>query len=271
MTRRAFPFVSLFGLSILLTAPSSAGSLPEGGFKGSSQLIGRPDVMALFIRKDPKSANAYYAVLAEYDRINGYIVPDRLAITKWVPRMYAYRLVESGERRYSVQPLRVSGTGEIEVDDRRIPDSLSLAKDGTLDGATLVRYRDNSVVVAERIKFKGRISSTWEEYMPGTFFGTSNSSGGDYFKKGVNMTLSKDNSADFRQEDIQGAFAVSEKAPGMYTFRALGTGHLGADKILGRIGVFIDIVNWKPIFTTDELLLINPEQPLDVGFYYERH
>jgi hypothetical protein len=35
--------------------------------------------------------------------------------------------------------------------------------------------------------------------------------------------------------------------------------------------VFIDIVNWKPFFTTDELLLVNPDDAKDVGFYYERH
>jgi hypothetical protein len=35
--------------------------------------------------------------------------------------------------------------------------------------------------------------------------------------------------------------------------------------------VFIDIVNWKPKFTTEELMLINPDDATDVGFYYEKH
>ncbi len=268
MTRRTFAFASLL---ILSTIPGHAGTLPEGRFKGSSNLIGRPDVMAFFVRKDPKSPNAYYAVLAEYDRINGYIVPDKLAITKWVPRMYAYRLEESGDRRYAVRPLRVTSAGEIEVDPSVTPDVLVLAKDGEMDGAVMVRYRSSSVYVEEKIKFKGRISSTWETYIPGKYFGTHNSSGGDYFRKGVNMTLSKESTALFDQAEIQGQFTVAEKAPGLWTFTPKGTGQLGVDNLASRIGVFIDIVNWKPIFTTEELLLINPAQPSDVGFYYERH
>lgn len=270
MTRRTLSHVSLFTLSLLSAGRGFAGPLPEGAVRGSSQLVGRPDVMALLVRKDPKT-DASYAVLADYDRINGYVVPDRLAITKWVRRMYAYRVEETGDRRYALRPLRVSPAGEIEVDERRTPDVLSLAEEGTLKGATLIRYERNSPVVAERILFKRRLTSTWEDYVPGKFFGTKNSSGGDYFRKGVNMVLSEDKAAEFAQEDIQGRFTVAEKAPGMFTFAPQGAGHLGADKVVSRIGVFIDIVNWKPLFTTEELLLINPDDAADVGFYYERH
>ena len=72
-------------------------------------------------------------------------------------------------------------------------------------------------------------------------------------------------------QDIVGKFDAVEKAPGMYVFTTKGSVAKGADKVVNRIGVFVDIVNWKPFFTTDELLLINPDDAKDVGFYYERH
>lgn len=62
-----------------------------------------------------------------------------------------------------------------------------------------------------------------------------------------------------------------EVAPKIFTFKPKGAITKGADKVLSRIAVFVDIVNWKPFFTTDELLLVNPDDAKDVGFYYERH
>jgi hypothetical protein len=72
---------------------------------------------------------------------------------------------------------------------------------------------------------------------------------------------------------IKGKYTMTEKLPGMFIFATPKNNNIGDDKVLSRIGVFIDIVNWKSFgiqnFTTDELLMINPENPKDVGFYYE--
>ncbi len=227
--------------------------------------------MALLIKQDPANKDSYYAIVAEYDRATGRLSPERLALTKWVPRMYAYRIDKMTDLQYAMKPLRVSRTGDIEVDGSVSPDNLSLAQSGTLDGAVITRYDKNSVVVAERIKFKGKLGSTWENYIAGNFFGSTDSSGGDYFKKDINMVLSQDKVATFSQELIQGQFDVAEKAPGMFTFTAKRPDNKGNERVVTRIGVFVDIVNWKPVFTTDELLLINPDNARDVGFYYERH
>lgn len=260
-----------FAVSCVLSTACHAG-LPEGSFKGSSPPLKGPDVMALLVRKDPATPNAYYAVLAEYTRLPYIPGPERIEITRWVPRTYAYRVEPIGDLRYAMKPLRVSAAGEIEVDGGYlVAGLLALAKKGTMDGAALTRYDKGSVLVAETITFKGKLSSTWEDYVPGNFFGSKDSTGGDYLKKDVNMTLSKDKVADFSQEDIIGKFDVSEKAPGMFTFTAKTPGNTGNEKVVSRIGVFIDIVNWKPFFTTDELLLVNPDDAKDVGFYYERH
>lgn len=117
-----------------------------------------------------------------------------------------------------------------------------------------------------------------EGWVPGDYFGSKDSTGGDYTHKRVNTRLGKDKSADFFQQDIVGKFDAVEKAPGMFVFTPRmyiampgAPASKGADKVVSRIAVFVDIVNWKPFFTTDELLLINPDDAKDVGFYYERH
>ncbi|MBI4423206.1 MAG: hypothetical protein HY554_05745 [Elusimicrobia bacterium] len=270
MKNRASFVLLAVAVSFLAPARGRAGPLPEGSFKGTTPFLGGPDVMALLVRKDPGNPSAYYAVLAEYDRLCGIPAPERLKITRWVPRLYAYRAEEIGRDRYAMKPLRVSAAGDIEVDGQAVADSLTLAKPGTMDGATLIRFNRNSVTTAETVTFSGRAGSTWEDYVPGKYFGSKDASGGDYLKKDVNMTLSPDKVADFFQQDIRGQFQVAEKAPGMFTFAAKSPGNLGNDKVVTRIGVFVDIVNWKPIFTTEELLLINPDDARDVGFYYER-
>lgn len=257
-------------VSLALHSPAAAGGLPSGGFKGSTPMLRRPDAMALLIKKDPQAADTHYAVLAEYDRLNGYIVPDRLAITRWVPRLFVYRVDPVGELRYALRPLKVTPEGEIVPEDVA-PDSLTLAKADTLDGAVLIRHEKNSVAVAERITFKGKVGSTWENYIPGKFYGTNRKSGGDYFNKKTNTVLTPEGDAEFAMEEVKGRFKIAEKVPGLFTFTTSAPNTVGADKLLSRIGVFIDIVNWKPLFTTDELLLINPADPTDVGFFYERH
>jgi len=253
----------------LIASVANAGPLPVGSWGGASSLISGPDVMALIVRQDPANPTAGYAILAEYTRLPYIPGPERLEIARWVQRLYVYRVEQLGKDRFAMKPLRVSAAGEIEADSAAVSGELTLAKTGTLVGATMTRYEKGAI--AETITFDGKVSSTWENWVPGDYFGSKDSTGGDYTHKRINTRLGKDLSGDFFQLDIVGKFTASEKAPGMFVFLPSGAITKGADKIQGRIAVFVDIVNWKPFFTTDELLLINPDDAKDVGFYYERH
>ncbi|MBI3289636.1 MAG: hypothetical protein HYZ74_08985 [Elusimicrobia bacterium] len=258
--------------SLLASAAHAGGLLPEGSFGGSSPLLKGPDVMALLVKKDRVNPTAYYVILAEYTRLPYIPGPERLEIARWVPRLYVYRAEQNGKLSLALKPLRVSAAGEIVADEGyATPGILTLAKKGTLDGAVLTRYEKKSPTIAETVTFQGKVSSTWEDYVPGDYFGSKDSTGGDYTRKDVNTRLSKDKVADFFQKDIVGKFDVAEKAPGLYTFKPKSAAVTGGDKVVTRIGAFVDIVNWKPFMTTDELLLINPDDAKDVGFYYERH
>lgn len=266
--------------SSLAAAPVRA-DLPTGSFKGVSGLIRGADVMALIVQKDPANPNAGWAILAEYDRTieKGPIRWDRrlpasefFQLTKWIWRLYAYRVEPAGDKRWSLRPLRVSGAA-VEPDPSYTPGALALAENGTLVGATLTRYEKGSVLAAETVTFNGALTSTWEDFVPADYFLATDTTGGEYFLKDVNMRLSKDRVADYDTADIKGKFdLLSTNIPKVFVLRAQNGEVKGRSKIEGRIGVFIDIVNWKSIrFTTDELLLINPDDARDVGFYYERH
>lgn len=261
-------------LAAVLLASAARASLPTGSFQGNTLKVLSPNVMSLIIRQDPSDSRVHYAILAEYTRLP--FIPDaleRLEVTRWVPRIYIYRVEPAGERRYALKPLRATPSGEIEVDSGYYATTLlELAKPGTLRDASLIRYDKGSSFAAETVIFNGRpVSTTWEGYVPGKYFGSKDSTGGDYLHKQVNSILSEDMVADFQQEDIQGRYDVVEKLPKIFVLRPKGAAGKGAVKAQSLIGVFIDIVNWKPFMTTDEFMLINPDDAKDVGFFYERH
>ncbi|MBI3298761.1 MAG: hypothetical protein HYZ75_11390 [Elusimicrobia bacterium] len=243
--------------------------LPVGSFKGTTKDTKGRDVMALLIKEDPRNVGTHYAILADYTRLN-IPSPERLQITKWVPRMYTYKLERIGGQRYALRTLKVDEKGEI-VPDMSVPASeLKLPTAGSMEGAVLIR-RDKDGEEVEAITINAGAGSTWEDYVPGKYFWSKDSTGGDYLKKTVNTTLTEDRVAEFATDDVHGRFDMVEKAPGLWVFVPKGTGGRGAEKLEGKIGVFIDIVNWKPVFTTDELMIVNPNDANDVGFFYERH
>lgn len=267
--------VSLFLAVTVLSNVALAAGLQEGSYKGKSSLINNNvtnhDVMAFLIKKDPSQEGRYHAVLAEYTRLPFTTVTVRTAITKWVPRLYAYRLEKISDLEYSVQPLRVSDDGDIEINPKFQISKLKLQTAGQMDGAVLVRMgQQGQKAPAETISFKGRVGSTWEDFIPGNYFGTNAKTGGDYFSKAINTELTQDKVAHFNMDSLQGKYNMTEKVPGMFVFTSRGQDGKGAEKALRGIGVFIDIVNWKPVMTTDELLIINPDNASDVGFFYER-
>lgn len=261
-----------FVVATVLASAAHAGPIPAGSWGGTSLLISGPDVMALLIKQDPANPTAGYAILAEYTRLPYIPGPERLEIARWVPRLYIYRVEQIDKLRLAMKPLRVSAAGEIEVDGGYPAfGELTLAKAGTLVGAAMTRFEKGQAAPVETINFSGKVSSTWEAWVPGDYFGSKDKTGGDYTHKRVNTRLEADKSADFFQQDIVGKFKATEKAPGIFVFAPNGPVLKGADKVTSRLAVFVDIVNWKPIMTTDELLLINPDDAKDVGFYYERH
>ena len=243
--------------------------LPEGGFIGTTPALGDRDRMSLLLRKDPSNPNGHYAILSEYERLP---VPttEKYQITRWVPRMYAYYVESNGSDTHTVRPLRVGATGELEPDRSVVP-SLLKTKSGSMKGAVLSRLDARGRTV-ERIELTGGASgSTWEPYIPGSYFRSKDSSGGDYRKDGVNTTFSEDGVVTFNSNELQGSYRVVEKAPGIFTLRATRADQPGREEVESKVLVFIDIVNWKPFKTTNEALLIDRDDPNDVGFFYERH
>jgi hypothetical protein len=259
-------------LAASLLAVSAHADLPEGSFRGRTPALRGDDVMALIVRRDAGDARKGYAVLSEYTRVPYIPGPERLEITRWVPRMYIFRVEETSAHHYAFRPLHVSGAGALELDNgySHAGELVTVHGGDNLIGAVLTRYDKTSLVPAETITFDGNVSSTWQPYVAAEFFASHDATGGDYFHHRVNTVLRPDHVGVFSQPDITGDFRFTEAVPGIWLLTPLGA-VTGQNLVATRIAVFIDIVNWKPFFTTNELMLINPDNARDVGFYYQRH
>lgn len=264
-----------------ITSAANAQNLPEGSFRGKSNqvvtTIKNPDVMALILKKDPNSSG-HLAILGEYTRVPGTpALGTKLVLTSWVPRLYIYQVVRVNELQFVMKPLFVDEAGKVITRDDVQFDTLTLKTAGSLDRAFVTRFDRQSRLPIETIQIDGRVGSTWESFVPGDFMLTNDSSGRDYSKKTVNVKIAQDGFANYYSDEIVGKFRFTEQGRGTGVFTVLPAEEnvKGADKLTGRIGVFIDIVNWKHMgiqrFTTEELLMINPDDASDVGFYYERH
>lgn len=257
-----------------LLATAASADVPVGGFRGQSPALRNPDIMALVMRRDAGDPRKGYAVLSEYTRVPyiGMLGAERLEITRWVPRMYIYRVEQTGERTFRFIPLRVSG-GALQGDPAYpVFGTLTMARGGSdIRGAVLTRYDKGGTSPAETITFDGHVSSTWQDWVSAEFFASHDATGGDYFHKRVNTVLRPDHTALLAQPDITGEYQFTETVPGIWLATARGPQATGQSLMETRIGVFIDIVNWKPFFRTNELLMINPDDARDVGFYYQRH
>lgn len=234
------------------------------------------DVMSFIVQKDQSQNESYYVIMSEYDRVPFTNMGRRFPLTKWVNRMYAYQMVQIAPLKYQMNKLVVDAAGDISADANQVMAVLELKSAKSFDGAKLTRYvsaQDKNV--AEVVVLNGRVGSTWENYVPGDYFGSSDNTGGDYFDKTINTTITIDGVAKLNTKKTTGEFSIVEKKPKMFVLKAVSENTRGEDQVLNRIGVFIDIVNWKHLgikkFTTEEFLLINPENASDVGFFYERH
>lgn len=262
----------LVAAAITAFTSASFAQLAQGSFIGKSDKQGSitNDRMTLLIKKDQTPGSEdYYAILAEYD----LLVFSK--ITKWINRMYAYKMVKQSDLIYSMVPLFASSAGDLEIKYDVQPSALVLKKAGSLEGAILSRSEvQDSTKVVERIKFTDESSgSTWENFIAGKYLGTQKTSGLDYFQDKYNMEITKDGVARFNyeKENIKGDFQIHERIPGVfYTLTPKSNDVKGLSLVQGRIGFFVDIVNQKPKKTNDEFMMINPLKADDIGFYYER-
>lgn len=292
-------FVGLLSLIFLnsLSSQSLANSLPqERAFKGESSLIKDTyNTMAFLIKKDPDHAETYYAVLAEYKRLPGTgfdagdLIPatkrEKLAITRWTSRLYAYRLElnkddNSSDLIYTATQLSVAADGSIIDMPNSKKSTLVLAEKDSLNGAVFTRYESDKEQAAETIQLGKELVSTWDAYTPGKYYSSKNRWGLDYlrnkllpepFSKKIDTELTEKGLVKFNQAEFAGEYTISEKLPGLFTFVPAKEDNRGDDYVTSKIGVFVDIMNWKDWgLKTVELLLIDPSNASNVGFYYQQ-
>ncbi len=261
--------------ALTLMAATSHAALPEGAFKGDSNQISgllNSNIMSLLIKKDPNSSD-YYAILAEYKISNVASLIQSSRITNWINRIYSYKIVQTSDLNYDLLPLEVTATGDIQANMSVTASTLTLTKEGSLKGAVFSRDRSQVSSKNEIMRFDGTSSgSTWENFIPSKYLGTTLSNGLDYFNDySYNLVINADMTADFYQNNIKGQFDIRENIQGLFfTMTPRSNAVKGQNKVVGRIAYFTDIVNQKPKKTNDEILFINPNNGSDIGFYYER-
>ncbi|MBG0792346.1 hypothetical protein IYY11_02595 [Methylocystis sp. H62] len=249
--------------------------LPIGSFEGTSPSVsGRNDRLVLQLQRDFRNPQGYYASLSEYTRrlpgFVGRLVPG-LQLTSWVARMYPYYITHKSDYVYEVRTLRVAADGSLEVRPDSRPSILVLGKGkNAMKGAVLTRLGASGSV--EKIDFHGgRAVTTWERNIIGNYFLAIDRSGGQYFERGIN-TVVTDTKMEFNTHHLMGQYKIRQHAEGLFfTLEPMKSHQLGAAAAKKMIGQGMDIVNWKPFRTTIEILLMNPEDPRDVKFFYERH
>lgn len=249
-------------------------NLPEGSWEATSPSVtGKKDRMVMQFKRDPKNPQGYYASLSEYARRLpawlGQLAPG-LQMTSWVPRMYPLYIEHKGGDVYDVKPMHVGPSGDIEVDPNGKVSKLQLSPKG-MKGAELNmtdRFGKN-----EKISFHGgKAVTTWEKNIVGDYFLAIDRSGGEYFEKGINAKVTKDGTLTLDTHHLGGSYKIKPQAGGLFfTLEPNAPNQLGAASMKKFIGKGMDIVNWKPFRTTIEILLMNPANPRDVKFFYERH
>lgn len=285
--------VALFSAFQLVSSLSLAINLKSETITGSSNLISSsivdPNVMALILHKDQNSQRTF-AILAEYDRKAGThlitlpvvtlpLGPKGAYLTSWINRMYIYEVLQRTEQILDLHPLKVTANGNITMDPNKVSTVLQLKspKAKSLKGATIFRYEAGSNKPVETISLSNVFpaNSTWEALVPGDYFWSTDNTGGDYSKDSVNASVSSSGQLRIAAPRGEGEFQLVEKIPRIFVVETVDAKPESAVNVQSRIAVFIDIVNWKGLgiskFTTEEMLFINPDNPEDIGFFYERH
>lgn len=271
---------------------SSLLQVNEGAYIASSDLVvqvgSSEDVMSLIVKHDPARPGLGYLFMAEYDRLVtgslAQLISRRIPITKWTNRMFLFQMEQSSANVILLRRLVVQG-GVIEAEEN-LAGLITLQQAGQLQGATLRRFKAGTSEVAEVISVRKEGGSTWEPFVPGHYFGLNKFALTAYFKKSdINTFVSPAGVISFSRSNMAGAFQMNESRPRMFTFSPISMSQAGEGALspisnavvaetrktlTKKIGVFIDIMNWKPLMNTNELLIVNPEDPSDIDFYYER-
>ncbi|MEO1170687.1 MAG: hypothetical protein AAFX94_01365 [Myxococcota bacterium] len=265
-----------------------AAVLP-GSWRGRGPNTSGPDRNTLMMMRDPKNPSGGFAVVGQYSRRHNQsnrtlvrlldpllrLMPERLQLTVDVSPMTVHYVQSQGHGRYTLTPLTTEGGG-LNTNAKATPTGeLVLGPDGSMKGAHLTR-RDPFGNGTEVIKFDGNeAGSRLEGFVPGGYFDSSDpKSGADYGGKDRNVLLTESGVAHFDVGGIRGAFDIIEPSPGIFTMVAQSPGTMHAEHVKDiedRIWITLDIVSWKPSFTTNELIGINPHNPHDVRFLYEVH
>lgn len=265
-------------LFALFLAPLAQAGLMEGSWRGysSMQRKGSCDKMNLMIREVPGPEEKYYAVLMEYTRLPIACL-EGIAVTNWVPRMYAFEISKLSAIEYKVSRLVVVD-GEI-VPMYTLPGGkITQVRHGSMENMVLALEPESVSSKGEVITFSGNeVTSTWEPLVANPFLGTTESGGFDYFKrkaKNINTRVYQDSTVDLYFPSFSvGSFELvsSPKYPLFFVAKDLNAkGTITPERMTQGIVFFIDIVNWKKWgYTTNEMMVINPYDPKHVGFFYE--
>lgn len=285
-----------------LAAPASVSAvapqrviLPEGAFIGRSNNQSEEseahDDMVLQLRRDPNGPG-YFAVLSEYSRsptANFLFSSDRGRLTDDVLRMQSFYIEHDERGRYQAFPLTGNTDGELVVDRDATPHVLQINRSGDMAGARFF-LRPSTDTRMETVEFDGSLSvSSWEPFRPERYFLSMTPGAADYGSDSVNSTFSNwgtEENPDYRVQfsvtdrdpsdgvdvpHIEGTFQAVEQGPGVFVMVPTDPNSPGVEHIAGRLLVFFDLVNWKPFMTTNEAFIIDPADPTNVFFFYERH
>lgn len=287
-------------LSLALVSTNvSAFNLDQVSYTGSVNGEVRREAVVIF-NKIEAEEDAYYAFVAEYlnpwreknfvrkflrgSPENGYLTE----LFAWSTIVKFERI--AGTRSYAIYDLKVEN-GEVVTGDLLNVEEYNY-KLGFFDERPALFSHlklpigDETVSLVlnspRRYTLLGVLESSWEyEYTPGPY------NPGYQDDREVILSLDSEFSsitnssiATFDVEvlnekplEVKGEFEIIEAEKGMFSFVSLEgqEGLVGADKVEDKIGVFIDVYNFQPLFDTFEFILVDPQNPFGGQMYFEQY
>ena len=244
--------------------------------------------VGLLMKKVEGEKDAYYGIVLEYlnpfkeeDFISNFFMAGKKGylqeLLKWI-RIYKFK--KSGDLTYAAYSLSVED-GQVVASES--PEGSVLTVRGKdrkpLKNAVLkTEVEGKSIEMVFKRKTRFPLKSTWEtRYTPGPYNPGYKQAEVDILelKRDYNDET-KTATAVFDVEElkgeplvIKGTFDMTELQDGLFVFSDKGINTQGADKVEGKIGVFIDVYNFQPIMNTFELILIDPADPKGSQMYFE--
>lgn len=224
-------------------------------------------------------------------------------------RISAHKMIPTQQRgTYEIYPLRVEGR-TITADLRAQPYVLTLANQiipvDPLAGAKITLKGEDKTLIsfpkegaltgaeyalAKTAYEKAKLDSTWRKhYLTGAYLAAYgklddvvlklSSQGGQDTATFINNNhlfrmSRKRRAAIFTHPSsalLEGTYAASEPMDGMFLLHPMQDGLPGAEHVVGRIGLFIDVFDATKSLNQDvvEVAFINPHDPEDFLMYYE--